>query len=139
MLIHNTYAIHLLGKVGLDKGQQLAKPYYVGGTPVRRKEFLQVQKNNREWQNQIMSLGLEIPIEEVEETLTHPIVRARLVYAIRGCVYVFGSVYTPRLIFTISPASSSLLSLFFVAVGFPSTASIISAVLFSPPASASRI
>ena len=58
MLIYNTYAIHLLEKVGLDKGQQLAKPYYVGGTPVRRKEFLQVQKNNREWQNKIMSLGL---------------------------------------------------------------------------------
>ena len=45
---------------------------------------LRVQKNNREWQNKIMSLGLEIPIEQVEETITHPIVRARLVYAIRG-------------------------------------------------------
>ena len=29
-------------------------------------------------------MGLEIPIAEVEETITHPIVRARLVYAIRG-------------------------------------------------------
>ena len=50
----------------------------------RLEEFLQVQKNNREWQNKIISLGLEIPIEEVEETITHPIVRTRLVYAIRG-------------------------------------------------------
>ena len=50
----------------------------------RLEEFLQVQKNNREWQNKIMSLGLQIPIEEVDETITHPIVRARLVYAIRG-------------------------------------------------------
>ena len=32
----------------------------------------------------LRSLGLEIPIEEVEETITHPIVRARLVYAIKG-------------------------------------------------------
>ena len=50
----------------------------------RLEEYLQVQKNNREWQNKVMSLGLEIPIAEVEETITHPIVRARLVYAIRG-------------------------------------------------------
>ena len=50
----------------------------------RLEEFLQVQKNNREWQNKILSLGLQIPIEEVEETITHPVVRARLVYAIRG-------------------------------------------------------
>ena len=50
----------------------------------RLEEFLQVQKNNRDWQNKILSLGLEIPIAEVEETITHPIVRARLVYAIRG-------------------------------------------------------
>ena len=50
----------------------------------RLKEFLQVQKNNREWQNKIISLGLEIPIEEVVEKITHLIVRARLVYAIRG-------------------------------------------------------
>ena len=49
------------------------------------------------------------------------------------------SVYTPRLTFTISPASSNLLRTFFVAVGFPSTVSIISAVFFSPSASASRI
>ena len=50
----------------------------------RLKEYLQVQKNNREWQNKILSLGLEIPIAEAEETITHSIVRARLVYAIRG-------------------------------------------------------
>jgi len=50
----------------------------------RLEEYLQVQKNNREWQNKVMSLGLQIPIEQVEETITHPIVRARLVYAIRG-------------------------------------------------------
>ena len=50
----------------------------------RLEEYLQVQKNNRDWQNKILSLGLEIPIAEVEETITHPIVRARLVYAIRG-------------------------------------------------------
>ena len=50
----------------------------------RLEEYLQVQKNNRDWQNKVMSLGLEIPIEEVEETITHPIVRARLAYAIRG-------------------------------------------------------
>ena len=50
----------------------------------RLEEFLQVEKNNREWQNKILSLGLEIPIEQVEETITHFIVRARLVYAIRG-------------------------------------------------------
>ena len=56
----------------------------MGGTPVRRKEFLQVQKNNREWQNKIISLGLGIPIEQVDEITTHPIVRARFVYAIRG-------------------------------------------------------
>ena len=31
-----------------------------------------------------MSLGLEIPIEEVDANITHPIVRARLVYAIKG-------------------------------------------------------
>ena len=50
----------------------------------RLEEFLQVEKNNREWQNKIISLGLEIPIEEVEETITHSIVRARLVPAIIG-------------------------------------------------------
>ena len=50
----------------------------------RLEEYLQVQKNNRAWQNKILSLGLEIPIEEAEETITHPVVRARLVYAIRG-------------------------------------------------------
>ena len=30
----------------------------------------QVQKNNRDWQNKIMALGLQIPIEEVEEAIT---------------------------------------------------------------------
>ena len=50
----------------------------------RLEEYLQVQKNNRDWQNKVMSLGLEIPIEQVEETITHPTVRARLVYVIRG-------------------------------------------------------
>lgn len=50
----------------------------------RLEEYLQVQKNNRDWQNKVMSLGLEIPIAEVEKTITHPIIRARLVYAIRG-------------------------------------------------------
>ena len=50
----------------------------------RLEEFLQVEKNNRDWQNKIISLGLEIPIEEVVETITYFIVRARLVYAIRG-------------------------------------------------------
>ena len=50
----------------------------------RLEEYLQVQKNNWEWQNKILSLGLQIPIAEVEEAITHPIVRARLVYAIRG-------------------------------------------------------
>ena len=50
----------------------------------RLEEYLQVQKNNRDYQNKIISIGLEIPIEEVDETITHPIVRARLVYAIPG-------------------------------------------------------
>ena len=50
----------------------------------RLEEYLQVQKNNREWQNKILSLGLQIPIAEVEETITHPIVRTRLVYTIQG-------------------------------------------------------
>ena len=50
----------------------------------RLEEYLQVQKNNRDYQNKIMSLGLEIPIAEVEETITHPVVRTRLVYVIRG-------------------------------------------------------
>ena len=50
----------------------------------RLEEFLQVQKNNRDYQNKIISLGLQVPIEKVEATITHPIVRARLVYAIKG-------------------------------------------------------
>lgn len=50
----------------------------------RLEEFLQVQKNNWDYQNKIISLGLQVPIEQVDETITHPIVRARLVYAIKG-------------------------------------------------------
>ena len=50
----------------------------------RLEEFLQVKKNNRDYQNKIISLGLEIPIEQVDEIITHRFVRARLVYAIKG-------------------------------------------------------
>ena len=50
----------------------------------RLEEFLQVAKNNWNYQSRVISLGLEISIEHVDEAITHPIVRARLVYAIRG-------------------------------------------------------
>ena len=50
----------------------------------RLEEFLQVAKNNWEHQSRVISLGLEIPIEQVDETITHPITRARLANAIKG-------------------------------------------------------
>ena len=50
----------------------------------RLEEFLQVAKNNQEYQSKVISLGLEIPIEQVDETITHPLVRTRLANAIKG-------------------------------------------------------
>ena len=47
-------------------------------------EYLQVLKNNQEHQSKVISLGLEIPIEQVDETITHPLVRTRLANAIKG-------------------------------------------------------
>ena len=50
----------------------------------RLEEYLQVLKNNQEHQSKVISLGLEIPIEQVDETITHPLVRTRLANAIKG-------------------------------------------------------
>ena len=50
----------------------------------RLEEYLQVLKNNEEHQSRVISLGLEIPIEQVDEAITHPIVRGRLASAIKG-------------------------------------------------------
>lgn len=46
-------------------------------------EFLQVAQNNWDHQSHIISRGLEITVEEVEETITHPKVRRALVDAIQ--------------------------------------------------------
>ena len=50
----------------------------------RLEEYLQVLKNNQEHQSKVISLGLDIPIEQVDETITHPLVRTRLANAIKG-------------------------------------------------------
>lgn len=50
----------------------------------RVEEFLQVQKNNLYYQNKVMSLGLGVPIEEVEETIIDPSIRIPLFNKIRG-------------------------------------------------------
>ena len=50
----------------------------------RLEEYLQVLKNNQEHQSKVISLGLEIPIEQVDETITDPLVRSRLANAIKG-------------------------------------------------------
>ena len=50
----------------------------------RLEEYLQVLKNNEEHQSKVISLGLEIPIAQVDETITDPLVRARLANAIKG-------------------------------------------------------
>ena len=50
----------------------------------RLEEYLQVLKNNQEHQSKVISLGLELPIEQVDETITDPLVRTRLANAIKG-------------------------------------------------------
>ena len=45
---------------------------------------MQVAKNNQEYQSKVISLGLEIPIEQVDETITDLLVRTRLANAIKG-------------------------------------------------------
>ena len=50
----------------------------------RLEEYLQVARNNWEHQSYVISLGLEIPIEQVDEAITHPIVRTRLANAVKG-------------------------------------------------------
>ena len=50
----------------------------------RLEEYLQVLKNNEEHQSKVISLGLEIPIAQVDETITDPLVRTRLANAIKG-------------------------------------------------------
>ena len=50
----------------------------------RLAEFLEVQKNNRYYQNVVMSIGLRKTPEEIDEAITHPEVRSALFNAIRG-------------------------------------------------------
>ena len=50
----------------------------------RLEEYLQVLKNNQEHQSKVISLGLELPIAQVDETITDPLVRTRLANAIKG-------------------------------------------------------
>ena len=58
----------------------MEKAYEEGRLP----EYLEVQKNNRYYENKVMSIGLGVPIEEVEEEITHSKVRNALFNKIRG-------------------------------------------------------
>ena len=50
----------------------------------RLAEFLEVQKNNRYYENKVMSIGLGKTIEEIDETIDHPITRRTVFNAVRG-------------------------------------------------------
>ena len=50
----------------------------------RLAEFLEVQKNNRYYENKVMSIGLGKTIEEIDETIDHPTTRRTVFNAVRG-------------------------------------------------------
>lgn len=50
----------------------------------RLAEFLEVQKNNRYYENKVMSIGLRKTIKEIDETIDHPTTRRTVFNAVRG-------------------------------------------------------